>query len=74
MKIYIDIESLEEHEPWCGATYWYNKIIAEDKGKEFIQFLEEICPEGMTSTTLNDILWFDDDLIKDFLGIEGDKE
>lgn len=37
------------------------------------QILEEIYPEGMTETELNDLLWFESDMIYEWLGIRSEK-
>lgn len=67
MKIYEDYTSLEEHEPWCGAKVAYDEIIKNDLAVEFMEYLEELYPNGLTATELNDILWFEDELIEEFL-------
>ena len=47
------------------------KIILEnDKAEEFDQLIEELYPEGLTETALNDILWFDYEWLFETLGIE----
>lgn len=35
--------------------------------EEFIDFLEELFPNGLTSTELNDVLWFEDALCYQFI-------
>lgn len=69
MKIYHEITTLEEHEPWCGAKYWHEHLCNLGLGEAFIEYLHEILApqDGLTSTELNDILWFEDDLIIGFL-------
>lgn len=73
MKIYEEITSLREHKPWCGAEYWHREIIAAGKDEEFIELLEELYPEGLTSTELNDILWFKMSLLKIFWELKARK-
>lgn len=70
MKIYDEITSLHEHTPWGGAGYNYNLIIESNNDDEFIFFLEDMFPEGLTSTELNDILWFEDALCYQFIDDE----
>ena len=46
----------------------------EGKEEEFESLIEEMYPDGLTDTELNDILWFDDDWIYSCLGIESLEE
>jgi len=34
------------------------------------QILEEINPEGLSETDINDLFWFEDELIAEWLGYE----
>lgn len=62
------------YQPWSGAVYAYNRIIDEGKWDEFESMLEELYPDGMTETQLNDLLWFDSDGLYETLGIEDEEE
>lgn len=72
MKI-ISETSISNFEFWAGA---------KDNAKEleYSQFnylesiLEDIYPNGITDTQLNDLFWFDFDWIKEQLGIEEEEE
>lgn len=48
------------------------RFLIEEEGKEeeFNQLIEELYPDGLTDTELNDLLWFDDKWIYETLGIE----
>ena len=72
MKIYV--EGIENFEPWSGATATYKAI--EEAGKlEDLEFLlEELYPDGLTETELNDLLWFEDEWLFENLGIETDTD
>lgn len=70
MRIYKEIESLEEFETWSGATETKQTILEHGEDDEFIWLCEEMNPEGMTETELNDFLWFDSDFIFEHLGID----
>ena len=70
LKLYEEIYDLMEFKPWAGAIYNYKRIIEAGLGQAFIYYLAEIYPEGLNATMLNDILWFDDEFIDEFLGIE----
>ena len=73
MKITIEL-SIRDFKAWSGATNTKNIIIDNDKAEEFDQLIEEIYPEGISDTYLNDLLWFDADWILETLGIQIDIE
>lgn len=73
------VSSLSSFNPWSGAVDTWEEITAADKLDELDALLEEIYPEGLSDTELNDILWFDADWILESLGLleselEGDLE
>jgi hypothetical protein len=53
------ISDLSDYTPWSGAVDTWNQIKDENKVNELDSMLEEIYPDGLTMTELNDILWFD---------------
>ena len=69
MKIYDDIYDLSEFEPWSGAVDTYNKIIEAGKGEEFISHLDDIYPDGVSHTQLNDILLFESEWCYSLVGL-----
>ena len=69
MKITNEI-SLKNFKAWSGAKDTLNKLIELDKCDDLEFILEDLYPNGMTETQLNDILWFDDEWIYETLGIE----
>ena len=69
MKISREM-NLRNFEAWSGAKNTLNKLIELDKCEELEAILEDIYPEGMDATQLNDILWFEDEWIYETLGIE----
>ena len=69
MKITSEI-SLRNFEAWEGGRYTLNKLIELDKCDELEFILEDLYPDGLTDTQLNDILWFEDEWIFETLGIE----
>ena len=69
MKI-ISETTLLNFEAWGGAINTKNIIIEADKDDLFDQTIEDIYPDGLTDTQLNDILWFDADWIYEILGID----
>lgn len=73
MKIIEEI-GIREFKPWSGAKVTVDRIINEGKADEFDDFIEHEYPNGITSTELNDLLWFDSDWIYQILGMEVDEE
>ena len=69
MKITSEI-SLKNFKAWSGAKDTLNKLIELDKCDELEFILDDLYPDGMTETQLNDILWFEDEWIYETLGIE----
>ena len=69
MKITSEM-SLKNFKAWSGAKDTLNKLIELDKCDELEFILNDLYPNGLTETELNDILWFDDEWIYETLGIE----
>ena len=69
MKITSEM-SLKNFKAWSGAKDTLNKLIELDKCDELEFILDDLYPDGLTETELNDILWFDDEWIYETLGIE----
>lgn len=60
--------------PWSGAISTYETILEADKLEEFESLIDELYPEGIEETKLNDILWFEPEFIFESLGMETDEE
>ena len=73
MKIFIE-QGIADFEAWSGAKETQQRIIDENKEAEFDQLIEELYPDGIDETQLNDILWFEDDWIFEQLGISDEEE
>lgn len=69
MKVFNEF-SLEDFEAWSGAKDTKETIVNEEKAKDFDFLMEDLYPDGMSETQLNDILWFEDNWIYQNLGIE----
>ena len=72
MKIYT--EDLNDYKPWSGAVDTYNTIEEHDKLEELEQLIDELYPDGISFTGLNDILWFDSEFIFEQLGIQNEDD
>lgn len=68
MKIIME-KTLENFEAWSGAINTKNIIIEANKCDEFEYLIEELYPEGLTETELNDLLWFESDWLFESLDI-----
>ena len=73
MKIYSEI-SLENFEAWSGAVNTLDRIRNAGKCDELEAMLEELYPDGMTSTELNDLLWFEPEQVYEWCGIRTESE
>ena len=63
------ISTIDEYKPWSGAVDTFEAIQDADKVDALDAYLEDIYPEGLTVTELNDLLWFDGDSVLSDLGI-----
>ena len=69
MKINYDL-SLSQFEAWSGAIRTKDIIMVNHLEIEFENLIYELYPVGIDATTLNDILWFEDQWIFEALNIE----
>lgn len=72
MKIYTE-QSLADFKFWSGAETTAQRIWEEQGSEGFDQLeaiLEDLYPDGIDETDLNDLLWFDADTVYEWLGIE----
>lgn len=68
MRIYTDFSNFE---PWSGAVDTWRIINEEGMLGQFENILDELFPDGMNETELNDLLWFEEDMIlHDWLGLD----
>jgi len=75
MSIVKEISAFELRDTlWSGALDTLETIIENDKLQELMGLLEELYPEPVDITTINDLLWFDDDFIFEQLSIEQDDD
>ena len=73
MKVYSEI-SLRQHDAWSGAVETKQAILDAGKEDDFDNLIEELYPDGISETQLNDILWFEEDWIFEMLGISTEEE
>ena len=65
---------LERFEAWSGAKDTLDRIQREGKCEELENILEDLYPDGMTETELNDLLWFDSESVYEWLGIRSEEQ
>ena len=73
MRIYSET-SLENFEAWSGAVDTLDKVREAGKCDELESILEDLYPDGMSETELNDLLWFEPETVFEWLGIEEEEE
>lgn len=69
MLVYTEI-SLHSFASWSEATTTKQNIINAGLGEDFDTLIEDLYPEGIDETLLNDILWFDSNWVYCSLGME----
>ena len=72
MKIYSE-KSLRNFEFWSGAKENANELTSAQLD-EVGTILEDLYPEGMEETQINDLFWFEFDTIKEWLNITEEEE
>ena len=77
MEVKIEINSMYDLEKhlWSGGLDTYNEIWSANKLDQLEGVLNEIfCDRVPTITEINDLLWFDDELVKEMLGMNNEEE
>lgn len=68
MKIYKE-ESLSNFEFWSGAKDRAEKLTSQELD-QIEATLEELYPDGMSETEINDLFWFDFETVLEWIGKE----
>lgn len=69
----MDFDGIYEN-AWGGAVDTLDIISNEGKEDNLMELLDELCPDGVDETALNDFLAFEDDYIFNELGINLEEE
>ena len=72
MRIYSEI-SLRDFEFWSGAKD-RAKYLTSEELDTIEDILEEVYPEGMDETEVNDFFWFEDETLAEWLGFDSFEE
>lgn len=70
MRTINENNSILSFDAWAGATSTKDDIVEAGLVDEFDALIEDIYPDGITETQLNDILWHDSDWVYETLGME----
>ena len=75
MKVFdeLDFEDIQAT-AWGQAKNICREIDEADKGEEFCALIEELYPDGIDRTELNDILAFDWEMVFDSIGIKDEED
>lgn len=68
MKVITDTP-LNHFRYWSGAGYTF-EVLTAPQIVVIDEMLEELYPDGMTETEINDFFWFERDTIAEWLGFE----
>lgn len=74
MKTFNDNTTLRNFDAWSGAKDTKETILEHGKENDFDALIEELYPDGLSETQLNDLLWFESEWIFESLGITEDEE
>lgn len=73
MKIYSET-SLYSFEAWSGGENTLDRVIEEGKTDELEAILEDMYPDGIDETALNDILRFESEWVYEVCGIRSESQ
>lgn len=72
MRVYKEVSGYE-FEFWAGAKD-RAKYLTYDEIEKVFSILEEMNPDGMSETEVNDFFWFEEDTIAEWLGYDNFEE
>ena len=72
MKIYRET-TLTGFDFWSGAKCRAEKLTYSEL-EQITEILEELYPDGIDETTVNDLFWFEEDTIAEWLGYNSFEE
>ena len=72
MRVYKEVDAYN-FDFWSGAKDTV-KYLTDEEVNMIFEMLEELYPEGMDETQVNDFFWFEDDTIAEWLGYRSFEE
>lgn len=64
------VMDVKDFKAWSGGKDTLDTIIEHEKTDELNELIGELYQDGITDTTLNDLLWFESDWLFETLGID----
>ena len=74
MRIVIENQYLVSFDAWSGAIETKNTIVNAGLADDFECLIDDLFPDGLSDTQLNDILRFESEWIFEQLGIKEEEE
>ena len=72
MKIYTE-QSLRDFQFWSGAKE-FAKTLTDEQFDQVEAILEDLYPDGMTDTQINDLFWFEEETIREWLDLPTEEQ
>lgn len=72
MKIYTE-ESLRNFQFWSGAKD-FAETLTDEQFDQIEAILEDLYPDGMTDTQINDLFWFEEENIREWLDLPTEEQ
>lgn len=70
----VVLQQFSDYQPWGGAVDTYEQIKSANKLDALDRLIEEMYPDGIDMTELNDLLWFDSEWVFSMLNIPSEDE
>ena len=71
MKVYKEITSLYDFEPWRAAVETYNKLIEAHKAEEFVDQLEQVfAGQDVSDNDINNMLCLEPEACFNLVGLD----
>lgn len=70
----VVLQQFSDYQPWEGAIDTYERIKSANKLDALDRLIEEMYPDGIDMTELNDLLWFDSEWVFSMLNIPSEDE
>ena len=72
MKIYTE-QSLRDFQFWSGAKE-FAETLTDKQFDQVETILEDLYPEGTTDTQINDLFWFEEETIREWLDLPTEEQ
>lgn len=72
MKIYTE-QSLRDFQFWSGAKD-FAETLTDEQFDQIEAILEDLYPDGMTDTQINDLFWFEEETIREWLDLPTEEQ